>query len=403
MKMKLNKIYYYILFIGLGIALFSCKKEEDTDEPVIVVQRGDLITYTKIDDISTSEINLGLTISGANTTLTPEYNVEMIKLSYSTIDEEGEPTTASGALFVPVTSGTFPMLSYHHGTLVKRSNVATYAGSNSTEGMVGALGASIGFISCLPDYLGLGDSQKTHPYLQSELSASASIDMLLAAKNYCDENGISYSGDLYICGYSEGGYVTMATQKKLEASYTSQFQLQASAPMAGPYNVEATADGLLSMGTYSSPALIGFLLYSYSEYYDNINLADVFNAPYAAQIPALFDGTKNLATINASLTTDMSALLNQTFVNDFETNTNHSLRLVFRENSLLNWNPKSPIRLYHSITDEIVPYAISVNAEQILSANSTSTVELISTPSGTHTGAAVPIVLSAIEWFDSLK
>lgn len=402
--MRLNKIYYFILFIGLGASLFSCTKDDDdTSDPIIILQRGDLIASTKMDDITTSEINLGLTIAGASTTLIPEYEVEMIKLSYSTIDDDGESITASGALFIPVTSGTFPMLSYHHGTLVKRSNVPTYSGSNSTEGMVGALGASIGFISCLPDYLGLGDSQEVHPYLQSELSASASIDMLIAAKNYCDENGISYSGDLYICGYSEGGYVTMATHKKLEASYSSQFQLQASAPMAGPYDVEATADGLLTLDTYSSPALIGFLLYSYSEYYDNLNLSDVFNAPYADQIPILFDGTKDLATINASLTTDMTALLNQTFVSDYNTNSNHSLRLAFRENSLLNWNPKNPIRLYHSIEDEIVPYAISVNAEQVLSANSSSTVELITVQTGSHTGAAVPIVLSALEWFDSLK
>lgn len=401
--MKLNKIYYFILFIGLGASLFSCTKDDDPVDPVIILQRGDLITSTKMDDITTSEINIGLAITGVGTSLSPEYSVEMIKLSYSTVDGDGEQTTASGALFIPVTSGTFPMLSYHHGTLVKRSNVPTYVGSNSTEGMVGALGASIGFISCLPDYLGLGDSQEVHPYLQSELSASASIDMLIAAKNYCDENGISYSGDLYICGYSEGGYVTMATHKKLEASYSSQFQLQASAPMAGPYDVEDTADGLLTLDTYSSPALIGFLLYSYAEYYDNLNLTDVFNAPYADQIPSLYDGTKDLSTINASLTTDMTALLNQTFVNDFNTNSSHSLRLTFRENSLMNWYPKNPIRLYHSVADEIVPYAISVNAEQVLSANSTSTVELITVQTGSHTDAAVPIVLSAIEWFYSLK
>jgi len=401
--MKLNKIYYFILFIGLGASLFSCTKDDDTDDPIIILQRGDLITSVKIDDITTSEINVGLAITGVSTSLSPDYNVEMIKLSYSTVDGNGEQTTASGALFIPVTSGTFPMLSYQHGTLVKRSNAPTYLGSNSTEGMVGALGASIGFISCLPDYLGLGDSQEVHPYLQSELSASASIDMLIAAKNYCDENGISYSGDLYLCGYSEGGYVTMATHKKLEASYSSQFQLQASAPMAGPYDVEATADGLLTLDTYSSPALIGFLLYSYAEYYDNLNLSDVFNAPYADQISSLYDGTKDLGTINASLTIDMTALLNQTFVSDFNTNSSHSLRLAFRENSLLDWYPKNPIRLYHSIEDEIVPYAISVNAEQVLSANSSSTVELITIQTGSHTDAAIPIVLSAIEWFDSLK
>lgn len=401
--MKINKIYYLVLFLGLGIAISSCKKTTTEDDPIVIVERGDLISSTKMDNITVDDINLGLTIAGASTTLNPEFAVDMIKLTYSTIDGNGEASTASGALFIPITSGTFPMLSYHHGTLVKRTNVASSSGANSTEGMVGALGASVGFVSCLPDYLGLGVSQEVHPYLQSELSASASIDMLIAAQNYCEENGISLSNDLYICGYSEGGFVTMATQKKLESSYTTQFNLKASAPMAGPYNVEATADGLLSLSTYSSPALIGFILYAYAEYYDNLSLTDAFNAPYDSQIPSLFDGTKDLATINASLTTDMTVLLNQTFVSDFNSNTNHSLRLAFRENSLLDWSPKTQIKLYHSRTDEIVPYAISENAQQILSARSSSTVELISIPTGSHTEAAVPIIISALEWFESLK
>lgn len=397
--MKLNKIYYFILFIGLGTVLFSCTKNK-TEEPL---QRGDLIEAKFILNITPTMINSIINSAGVNTTLIPEFDVDMIKLTYSTIDGNGNQTNASGALFVPKTSGTYPMLSYHHGTLVKRTNVATSLGMTSTEATVGALGASVGFISCLPDYLGLGVSMLDHPYLQSELSASASIDMLLAARNYCDENGITYSQDLYICGYSEGGYVTMATQKKLESSYTDQFNLKASAPMAGPYDVEATADGLLSQQTYSSPALIGFIIYSYSKYYDVVNLTDVFNAPYAAQIPGLFDGTKDLATINAALTSDMSVLLNQTFVNEYSSNNSNALRLAFRENSLLDWNPKSPIRLYHSMEDEIVPYAVSVNAQTVLSARSTSSVELISIPTGSHVNAAVPIVLMGMEWFYSLK
>ncbi|HAG15620.1 MAG TPA: hypothetical protein DCG69_03720 [Bacteroidales bacterium] len=397
--MKTKNLYYLLFFLAVGISLFSCNKDNTDDTP----QRGDLITTFKMDDISVADINLGLTVAGASTSLSPQYNVEMIKLTYSTIDEDGNPTNASGALFIPSTTVACPFMSYHHGTLVKRSDVPTFTGANTSEGMVGALAASVGFISCLPDYLGLGDSQKVHPYLQADLSASASIDMLLAAKNYCDENGINFSTDLYICGYSEGGYVTMATQRELELNYTSEFQLQASAPMAGPYDVEATAEGLLNMENYSSPALIGFIMYSYTAYYENVSLSNVFNAPYATLIPSLYDGTKNLATINAALTTDMSALLNQPFVSDFRSNSSHVLRLAFRENSLLDWNPKTKIRLYHSMEDEIVPYAISVNADQILSARSSSSVDLISIPTGSHTVAAVPIILSALEWFYSLE
>jgi len=400
-KMKNSKRFFLVLFIGIGLLITSCTKNNDP-EPV-VYERGDVISSTLMRSVTANEVSLGLTLSGNSTTLTPTYDLDMIKLSYSTLDGDGEQTTASGTLYIPKTSGSFPMLSYQHGTLVKRTNVPTYAGTNSSETMVGALGASVGFVSCLPDYLGLGDSQVVHPYLQSDLSASAVIDMLLAAKNYCAENGIDLSNDLYICGYSEGGYVTMATQKKLEASYTNDFNLQASAPMAGPYDVEATADGLLSLDSYSSPALVGFILYAYETYYNIGDLNSIFNAPYADQIASLYDGTNDLSTINSSLTTDLTALLNQSYIQDFENNSSNSLRLAFQENSLLNWYPKTPIRLYHSVEDEIVPYSISVETEQALSAKSSSTVTLITIDHGSHTDAAVPIILNALEWFDSLQ
>lgn len=397
--MKLNRIYFFILFLGLGTVLFSCKKDNEDTTP----KRGDLISSLKMEEISTSKIVNGLALTGVSTSLVPQYNVDMYKLTYSTIDGNGDATIASGALFLPQASGTFPMLSYHHGTLTQRTSVPTFAGSNATEAMVGVLGASLGFISCLPDYIGLGVSMEVHPYLQSGLSASASIDMLLAVRNYCDQNDISYSKDLFICGYSEGGYVTMATQIELEKTYTTQFSLKASAPMAGPYDVETVAENLLSLQNYSSPALIGFLLYAYSEYYDQVSLSNVFNAPYAAQIPVLFDGNKDLATINASLSTNMQTLLNQSYVNDFKTNPSHALRLAFKENTLLNWNPKSPIRLYHSVEDEIVPYTMSVTTDQVLSPKSSSTVDLVTIQTGSHTVAAVPILLNAMEWFYTLK
>lgn len=149
--------------------------------------------------------------------------------------------------------------------------------------------------------------------------------------------------------------------------------------------------------------MVGFILYAYKTYYNIGDLNSIFNAPYADQIASLYDGINDLSTINSSLTTDLTALLNQSYIQDFENNSSNSLRLAFQENSLLNWYPKTPIRLYHSVEDEIVPYSISVETEQALSAKSSSTVTLITIDHGSHTDAAVPIILNALEWFDSLQ
>jgi len=51
----------------------------------------------------------------------------------------------------------------------------------------------------------------------------------------------SDSGKLFITGYSEGGYVAMATHKALQAAGAP---VTASAPMSGPYALEAFGDAV---------------------------------------------------------------------------------------------------------------------------------------------------------------
>ena len=75
------------------------------------------------------------------------------------------------------------------------------------------------------------------------------------------------NGQLFLTGYSEGGYVTMATHRALQASASPHLQqLRMVVPGGGPYNVQTTMDGLVDLVRQEQPvigALInpGFLRY----------------------------------------------------------------------------------------------------------------------------------------------
>ena len=116
--------------------------------------RGDLVSYELLDEIDkeTAQSVLNSFIPTAPEVL---YNLEMYRLTYETIDQFGNEAIASGAIVIPTDQlETLPLLSFHHGTQVKRSS--TYSLDNSSFDLLTAWLGGTGYISVFPDLLGLG-------------------------------------------------------------------------------------------------------------------------------------------------------------------------------------------------------------------------------------------------------
>ena len=58
--------------------------------------------------------------------------------------------------------------------------------------------------------------------------------MLLACQDFLNQKGINWDHRLFLAGYSEGGYATLATQQLIEMAY-QKLPLQGSSCGAGPY------------------------------------------------------------------------------------------------------------------------------------------------------------------------
>jgi hypothetical protein len=366
-------------------------------------QRGRLIESTSLGTLTANEVRQFLTLGGIN--FDPQYGVETWRLVYETIDPVGNPTTASGALVIPIgTSGPLPFASYQHGTLASRSEAPSRAGGE--EILLGLAFASLGYVVALPDYLGLGVSTLVQPYHHAKSEATACVDMLRAGRQFSTEHTLPLSDQLFLVGYSHGGHATMALLRALETFHTDEFTVTAAAPMAGAYDLGGvTADSVLNGQPQNNPYYFALLLAGLqATYHFADDLADLLQPPWSTTLPPLLDGTHTGSEINAAMPSRVLQVLKPQLAEAIRNEPDHPLRLVLHHNSLIDWQPRTPLRLYHCSGDQDVPFANTVAAYESFLAQGSTEIEMINTvPGADHGGCVEPSLRSALDWFESLR
>jgi pimeloyl-ACP methyl ester carboxylesterase len=366
-------------------------------------ERGDLISSSVINVYTIDEIRQLWLSLGIEYPIGLRYSVDAIRIVYQTVDVNENLTQASGALMVPGSVGSLPIISLQHGTESKRNLVATESPLNSVEGIAGLYMSSLGYLICIPDYLGFGISTLRHPYCHAQSNATASIDFIRAVRQYCQENGIDTNGQLFLTGYSEGGYVTLALQKEMEQNYQGEFNITAVAPMAGPYDLYGTIYDVFSEALYNDLGYIGYLFTAYNEIYGWNRLNDIFKSPYGDLMPDLFNGSLTWGQIVSQLPSNFTQLVKNSFRNDFLNGNEPEISSAFQQNTLLNWSPRAPLHFFHGNADQIVPYQNAQTTVSNLRNNGASSISLTTIYGGTHETAAGKCFIGMILWFDQFN
>lgn len=401
----IKTIFSSLLYISTVFLSVGCQKE--TVNPVseeITEQDKDRYVSSKL--LTTIPLNMlqSLASSGGFSAYSGQikYGVSVYKVIYTT-SYQGKEITASGLACVPVgLKGPAPVLSAQHGTIFAHSEApSNFSGLTGFE-----LFAAAGYITLIPDYIGFGEAKNVlHPYYDQKHSALAVVDMIKAGKSFYKEAKVSANEQLFLVGYSEGGYVTLAAQKEIETNLKHNLKVTASAAGAGGYDLTSMLSGIASGQPYSYPAYLAYVLMGYSQTNNwQRPLSEIFQEPYASRLPSLFDGSKGGSSINQGLTTDVKKLFTPAFFSGLQDgNKELALKQALKSNSLLDWTPQSPTKLYHGTADQIVPFSNSKITYEAFKARGTAKVELISIQGGTHGSSIVPMLQSVIPWMQSFQ
>ncbi len=438
-KSLLLSVLTTTLFIGCGDFGNEDKNSalNFNDVKIVSISQEPLIEINAStnQNILAGSINSGLTPTDPN--YKTAFGIKSYKIVYTTTDDNGSDINASGLVTVPVPTKAFldylssigktysmSIISDQHGTIFKDSDAPTTSlgglgtfiqtimqgGQPQSTPIPFLMSAVGGFITVQPDYIGYGASKGFHPYLLEKSSANAVVDLIKSTVKFASDANLPFNGQLFLSGYSEGGYVTMAAAKEIEKNHPL-INLMGVAPMAGPYDLNATAMGVLnpSLTEMDRPDFIGGIINSYATVY-GLDLINILNEPYATTLPTLYDGNKSGDEIRVDLTSSLNDFFKLEYRTNFLIDQNNSLRKAFIENTPLNWTPKSKMKLLHCQNDEVISSQLSQIAYAKLTANGSNSVELqllTTIPDGTlpsvHVACATQTYPIAIDWFNKIR
>lgn len=355
----------------------------------------------------------------------PKCDVKMVSMTYVSEMPDQSKVKVSGVVLLPqqptgatsCPTGARPLLAYTPGTEVIKSRTLASTSAGETVLMAGIYAAQ-GYAVVLTDNLGYGTGNASyHPYLHASTEAQTLIDAIKAARTIASGESVSLN-KLFVAGYSQGGHSAMAAVQALE-NQGSDFVINASAPMSGPYALEDTfVQGLAASTTGSGATVFGtFALTSYQKVYGNLWTAatDVFKAPYATGIESLLPGTLTFTQLytTGKLPVNNPDLFTTAFISGYTTNANHPARLATRANSFVGtfvsstWKPAKPMLLCGGSRDPVVPFANSQAASSVFLGRG-ATVSLLDIDSQVpsalpldqyHGYAMVPCALAARTFF----
>ncbi|MFZ1873435.1 MAG: prolyl oligopeptidase family serine peptidase [Chania sp.] len=373
------------------------------------VQISDSVSYQLIDHWSSERLNQILNVdtpkfSGVNVKYTPANNaVNLYRVTYhSVIPEFGNrPTVASGLLAIPETAGkSFPLLSYQHGTVYGKYQVPSFPEQSPETQLMIAQFAGQGYLVIGADYFGLGNSTEPEGYMVKGSHQQATYDMLIAAQSVLKHMGLS-NDRLFLSGWSQGGFVTMAMLEKLESV---GIKPQGTTTASAPVDVFALMNGFLVFPRKFDASWLNSIMilsaFAYENYYGVPGLARaLLNDEY-------YDVAKKAYERQPfnpeDIPTDLHKLIRPEYFNP-QYFANSAYGKLIAAAQAYRWVIQSPVRNYYGETDEAITVGVgrmAMTYAQSMGSGNTM-VEAISTGDTTHRGTFATAVPQWKLWFDA--
>lgn len=396
---------FLALGAAAGLALMSPASLR-ADEPVINVSSG--ISYQLIGRWDVDKLNQILTkdtpaFAGITETYTPATNpVRLYRVTYPSVipERDSRPTVATGLIAVPeITQTALPLVSYQHGTVYGRQEVPSYPDQSPETQLMIAQFAGQGYLLIGADYFGMGSSTEPEGYMVKASHQQATTDMLTASREVIADMKLSDTG-LYLAGWSQGGFVTMAMLEKLERDGVP---VKATATASAPLDVFAALNGFLNFPRKNDAVWVNSLFilssFSFENYYGIPGLArslftdETYELARKAYVREPVDP--------AAIPTDLKKLIRPEYF-DAQYFAASAYGRLIAETQAYRWVIKTPVRNYYGDTDEAITVGVAKMAQNYQSAMGAGNpmAEAVSTGNTSHRGTFARAVPQWKIWFD---
>ncbi len=368
--------------------------------------RGDLLSSTVVARLDPAAV-AGRLERGGFSTAEVTTGVTAYRITYRTVDGHGRPTSASGLVVLPDDGRQRLRLVLHgHGTTTMRKEVASQFHDAYETGPALSFGAA-GFAAAAPDYLGLGDGPGQQSWMDIPTETTAELDMLRATSELATEQGRTLRRGVDVTGFSQGASAALGLARELERRPHRGFTLHALAPVSGAYSFrDVTLPAVLDQRVepHAAVVYVSLLLTSWDRVhglYDDPR--ELFREPYAGRVTRLMNGRTPAGEMVRGLPGSVDDLLTAAGRRLLEHPTGVFARALAVVDSVCDWHPQAPTRLYYAEADEqAVPG--NTRACHAAFARHGTTVPVrnlgpVDALGSRHLGSNVAGTLAAVRWF----
>jgi pimeloyl-ACP methyl ester carboxylesterase len=328
--------------------------------------------------------------------------VRLYRVTYPSVVPElgNKPVVLTGLLAIPeVTPTTLPLVSYQHGTVYGKQEVPSYPENSPETQLMIALFAGQGYLLVGADYVGMGDSREPQGYMVKASHQQATADMLPAARAVIAANGLRAS-QLFLGGWSQGGYVTMAMLERLEQIGVP---VRAAATASAPVDPWIALNGFLNFPRPIDAPWVGTLFilasFSFENYYGVPGLArSLLKAEHYEVCRSAYEGQ---AVDPARIPTNLRDLVAEPYF-DAPFFARSSFGQLISANQAYRWVIRTPVGNFYGEADEVITPGLGRMAMEFQRAMGNDKVEAISTGPTSHRGTYARAAAEWKRWFDSL-
>lgn len=329
--------------------------------------------------------------------------VDMYEVTYKGLWLDSTYIIAKGVMYIPKIEKPAAEMVYCHGT---RIGVEQSYGIQDLEQFITIMHAADGYVAYFPFYYGFAGGEKEHVYQHYWTEAMSVIHMIKACREILPEINVKTTGQLFITGYSQGGHAAAGTHKMLESGRFPEIELTASSPMSGAYDMTGVQAATMYK-EYDRPHYLPYLLITYEYAYQmwDGDIYDVFKPPFNEDFKGYFTMPRKVSYghLDEILPKVPSEMIVDSLVEVFRSDTTFIFTQKLKENNLVEWEPKAPMRLCACYGDNEVMYQNTESAYNYMKSKGANVHKKIFGKDLSHNPCASFAVIYSKQMFDNMR